>query len=140
MRYLLDTNVLSEAARPRPQRSVVDWLERQAGADLAISVLSLGEIRKGVALLAPGERADRLARWLAVELVEQFRGRVLPVDERVAIEWGRLATEGRQTGRELPLIDGLLVATAAVHRLTLVTRNERDCGERGVPVHNPWAS
>ena len=68
------------------------------------------------------------------------RGRVLAVDEEVALEWGRLAAEGRKSGREVPVIDGLLLATAAVHDLTLVTRNERDCAGRGVPVLNPWSA
>lgn len=138
MRYLLDTNVLSEAARPQPNGGVVEWLERRASLDLALSVLTLGEIRKGVALLAAGKRKRRLEDWLAVDLVRQFSGRVLSVDEAVALAWGGLAAEGRASGRELPVIDGLLLATAAVHGLTLVTRNERDCAGRGVPVLNPW--
>ncbi|HUF49623.1 MAG TPA: type II toxin-antitoxin system VapC family toxin [Longimicrobiales bacterium] len=138
MRYLLDTNVLSEAARREPNGGVVEWLEGRASLDLALSVLTLGEIRKGVALLAAGKRKRRLEDWLAVDLVRQFSGRVLPVDEAVALAWGGLAADGRASGRELPVIDGLLLATAAVHRLTLVTRHERDCAGRGVPVLNPW--
>jgi predicted nucleic acid-binding protein len=70
----------------------------------------------------------------------QFRGRILEVDESVALEWGRMAAEGQKQGRVLPNVDGLLIATAAVHNLTLVTRNERDCADRGVPILNPWSS
>lgn len=140
MRYLLDTNVLSEAARRDPDPGVVDWLDRQPVLDLAISVLTLGEIRKGVELLDNGRRKTRLSEWLDRELPREFEGRVLPIDDAVAHEWGRLSAQGRQTGRELPVVDGLLLATAAAHRLVFVTRNERDCRDRGVEIHNPWTS
>jgi hypothetical protein len=116
----------------------VTWLREQSALDLAISVLTLGEIRKGVALLPQGARRTALERWLSTDLPRQFLGRVLPIDEPVAEAWGRLAAAGRQQGRELPVIDGLLLATAAVHGLTLATRDEADCADRGVPVLNPW--
>lgn len=138
MRYLLDTMVLSEPVRLAPEPAVVEWLRAQAPLDLAISALTLGEFEKGVALLATGRRRDALAAWLAAELPAQFRDRVLAVDQGVALSWGRLTAEGQREGRPLPVIDGLLLATAAAHRLTLVTRNERDCAGRGVPVLNPW--
>lgn len=138
MRFLLDTNVLSEAVRPEPDPGVVTWLEAQSTLDLSISVLTLGEIRKGILLLADGGKRDRLHQWLRAELTRQFTDRVLPVDEAVALAWGRLDAEGRDAGRRLPVIDGLLLATAQVHDLTLVTRNERDCSDRGVAVLNPW--
>lgn len=140
MRYLLDTNVLSEAVKPDAAAGVADFLADASALQLAISVLSIGEIRQGVMLLSAGRRRRRLEEWLAVSLVRQFTGRVLPVDEPVALAWGRLSAEGRGSGRRLPVVDGLLLATAQVHRLTLVTRNERDCGDRGVPVLNPWGA
>jgi toxin FitB len=140
MRYLLDTNVLAEPARPQPDAVVVAWLEARLTLELAISVLTLGEIEKGVQLLPTGPKRERLAEWLAAELPQQFTGRILAVDERISREWGRLTAEGRRAGRELPVTDGLLLATAAGHRLTFVTRNERDCTGRGVPVLNPWRS
>jgi predicted nucleic acid-binding protein len=107
--------------------------------ELAISVLTLGEIAKGVALLPHGARRDELDRWLGIELPKQFAGRVLPIDEAIAATWGRLSAEARAAGRELPVVDGLLLATASVKGLTLVTRNENHCGGRGVPVLNPWS-
>lgn len=140
MRFLLDTNVLAEGARPDPNPRVVEWLRAQVALDLAISVLTLGEIRWGIALLPGGKRRTTLGRWLATDLPQQFLGRVLEIDDAVALEWGRLTAMGRQRGRELPVIDGLLLATAAVHGLTFVTRNERDCAHRGVPLHNPWGA
>lgn len=138
VRYLLDTNVLSEPARPKPNPGVIEWIENQPQIDLAISVLTLGEIEKGVALLAPGRKRERLREWLDVDLPRRFRDRVLPIDDRAAREWGRLAAEGRRTGRPLPVVDGLLLATAGAAGLTFVTRDEDECEERGVPVLNPW--
>ena len=138
MRYLLDTNVISEGARPRPDPGVLAWLEARTPLECAISVLTLGEIQKGVALLPAGKRRDRLEGWLATDLPRHFSGRLLPVDDRVAVAWGNLLAECRRTGREPPAIDGLLLATAAAHDLILVTRNERDCADRGVAILNPW--
>jgi predicted nucleic acid-binding protein len=138
VRYLLDTNVLSEAARPAPDQRVVEWLRHHSVLDFAISGLVLGEIANGVALMAPGRRKEVLAEWLEQELRPRFRGRVLAVDEAVALAWGRLAAEGRHAGRELPVVDGLMLATAHVNDLTFVTRNAGDCGDRGVPVLDPW--
>ena len=140
MSFLLDTVVLSEPAKVSPNPGVVAWLRAQSPLALAVSVLTLGELEKGVTLLALGRRRDELDTWLRTELPRQFAGRVLPVSEAVALEWGRLAAEGQRRGRPLPVIDGLLLATAAVHRLTLVTRNERDCRDRGVPIYNPWSA
>lgn len=139
MRFLLDTNVLSEAARPQPDPGLVHWLDAQSTLDLCISVLTLGEIRKGVLLLAEGRKRERLHQWLRAELTRQFTDRLLPVDEGVALSWGRLAAEGRRSGRRLPVVDGLLLATADRYDLTFVTRNESDCAGRGVPVVNPWS-
>lgn len=138
MRYLLDTNVLSELVRPEPDARVMAWVEAQSPLDLAVSVLTLGELTKGVGLMAVGRRRAALERWVAVELASQFRGRVLPVTDAIALAWGGLAAEARRTGRSLPVIDGLLLATASVHALTLVTRNVGDCAGREVPVLDPW--
>lgn len=139
MRYLLDTNVLSEPARPDPDARVVAWLDGRDPLECALSVLTLGAIQKGVSLMPEGRRRDQLGEWLLTELPRQFAGRILTIDERVTIAWGQLTAEGRRQGRESPVIDGLLLATAAVHGLTFVTRNERDCTGRGVPILNPWS-
>lgn len=138
MQYLLDTNVLSEPAKPRPAQQVLAWFERQSPSDLVISVLTLGEIEKGVQLLGDGPKRQRLMEWVRGDLPRQFSGRVLAVDERIALEWGRLAAEARRNRRELPVIDGLLLATAVAHGLVFVTRNTRDCIERGVSLLDPW--
>ena len=139
MRFLLDTNALSDAVKPKPDGGLVEWLAAQSALDLGISVLTLGEIRRGILLLPESGKRERLHQWLRGELTRQFTDRVLPVDEAVALAWGGLGVEGLQAGRPLPVIDGLLLATAAVNGLTFVTRNERDCAERGVPILNPWS-
>jgi len=140
VRFLLDTNVLSELVRPRPNAGVVQWIQAQSPLDLGISVLTLGELTKGIELLQPGKRRAELMAWIGNRLGRQFVGRVLPVDERVAVEWGRLSAAGKAAGRALPVVDGLMLATAAVHGLALVTRNESDCKDRGVTVVNPWSA
>ena len=117
---------------------VMDWLNAQPPLDVAISALTFGEIERGMALLPPGRRRSQLERWITHDLPQQFQGRLLAIDDAIAREWGRLAARAETSGRALPVVDGLLLATAAVHGLTLVTRNESDCAARGVPVFNPW--
>ena len=138
MKFLLDTNVLSEPAKRAPDGKVVAWLEAQSPLDMSISVVTLGELTKGAELLAESKRRSELLAWIRTDLPRQFVGRILPIDADIAIEWGRLSAEARARGRELPVIDGMLLATAGVHKLTFVTRNEADCAGRGVAVLNPW--
>ena len=136
--YLLDTNVLAEPARPSPDANVVRWLAAEQAHRLSISVLTVGEIQKGVSLLPDGAKRRRLEEWLEEEIARRFGERLLAVDGAVARTWGRLAAEGARAGRPLPVVDGLLLATAAAHGLTLATRNTSDCRGRGVPVLDPW--
>jgi predicted nucleic acid-binding protein len=140
MRFLLDTMVVSEAARPAAHAGVLQWLEDQAMPDLAISVLTLGEIARGVARMGESRRKRALQQWLISELPAQFEGRVLPIDAGVAVTWGELTAKGDDMGRPLPVTDGLLLATASVHGLTMVTRNVGDVDGRGVAVLNPYQS
>ncbi|MBF0284612.1 MAG: type II toxin-antitoxin system VapC family toxin [Magnetococcales bacterium] len=135
MSYLLDTNVLSETVRTEPNPAVLRWLSQVPDHRLHVSVLTLGEIRKGVERLAPGTRRERLRLWLEHDLSGWFGGRVLPVDRAVADRWGRLLGE---TGRSLPAIDSLLAATALHHELRLVTRNRQDFLLPGLDVIDPW--
>jgi hypothetical protein len=134
--YLLDTNVLSETVRRRPNRAVIAWLDQVPNEALYLSVLTLGEIRKGVERLASSQRRERLRVWLEHDLVVWFGERVLPIDRAVADRWGRLLGE---VGRPVPAIDSLIAATALHHELRLVTRNEADFGFPGLELVNPWA-
>jgi toxin FitB len=136
--FLLDTNCISELIRPRPDSRVVEWLEATDEGLLYLSVLTLGEIRKGVALLEQGKRRTRLETWLEVDLQARFSGRILPIEGVVADRWGLLAAEAKRRGRPLAIIDGLLAATAMEHNLTVVSRNDGDFANTPVTVLNPW--
>jgi hypothetical protein len=135
--YLVDTNVLSELRRRDPNVNVVRWMADRPATTLHLSVLTLGELRKGVEGMAEGARKRRLLDWLEVELPAFFAGRILPVDATVADRWGRLLA---QAGRPLPAIDSLLAATALAHGLTLITRNLRDFQHPNLPVLDPWTA
>ena len=136
MRYLLDTNVISELIKRSPNPHVIAWLERRERRSLHLSVITVGEIRKGIerTRLHDAGRAGRLENWLQ-ELVRSYGERVLPVEQTVAQEWGRMLAAA-----PAHIVDTLLAATAAVHGLTLVTRNVRDFERRGVPLLDPFDS
>lgn len=137
MSGLLDTNVLSELVRPAPDPGVVAWVRSVPDTTLHVSVLSLGELRRGIERLPDSARRERLRVWLEHDLPTWFEGRVLSVDVKVAEVWGRMLA---RAGRPLPSIDSLLAATALVHGLRVVTRNVRDYADTGVEVFNPWSS
>ncbi len=107
-------------------------------AMLYLSVLTLGEIRKGVARLTQGKRRSRLETWLEVELQSRFAGRILAIEAAIADRWGLISAEAKRKGKPLAVIDGLLAATALHHNLTIVSRNSRDFANTHVPVLNPW--
>lgn len=135
MSYLIDTNVLSELRRREPNKGVIEWFEQRPATTLYLSVLTLGEIRKGIDSLVNDDRQFKLLDWLEVELPQFFSGRILNVDAYVADRWGRL---NAQMGRPIPAIDSLLAATALTHGLRLVTRNVRDFNYPELDVINPW--
>ena len=135
MSYLLDTNVVSETVRRNPNKAVIAWLEQVPSEALHVSVLTLGEIRKGVDGLMDKKRREKLRVWLEHELPGWFADRVLPVDLAVADRWGRMLAE---IGRPVPSIDSLLAATALHHELRLVTRNAKDFEYPDLQVINPW--
>src|SRR5438445_12147600 len=124
--FLLDTNCISEIVRLKPEPRVMDWMEAVDEALLYLSVLTLGEIRKGLAGLPQGKRRSRLETWLEVELQARFSGRILSIDAAVADRWGLLAAAAKIKGKPLSAIDGLLAATAIHHNLTIVSRNVGD--------------
>jgi len=136
--FLLDTNVISEAVRAEPDSSVSTWMDEIDEDLMYLSVLTLGEIRQGIARLAQGTRRLRLERWLDVEVRARFSGRILPINEEIAERWGSLMTEARRVGKSLGVVDGLLAATALEHGLTLATRNIKDFARLGVSLSNPW--
>jgi predicted nucleic acid-binding protein len=136
--FLLDTNCISELVRVHPEPRVMEWMDSADEGLLYLSVLTLGEIRKGLAALAQARRRTRLETWLEVELRARFSGRVLPIDEVIADRWGLLAAQAKRNGIVLPIVDALLAATALHYNLTVVSRNASDFTSSQVPVVNPW--
>jgi len=137
--FLLDTNIISELLKPRPEPKVTRWIDSVDESLLYLSVLTLGEIEKGIARLPHAKKRQRLQMWVEIELRPRFAERVLPVSEAVARRWGQLAGDLEARARiVVPVIDGLLAATALVHDLQLVTRNSKDVARTGASVFNPW--
>ncbi len=136
---MIDTCALSELRRKKPDENVVAWFEARSQQGLYLSVLTVGEIRKGIEALpntqADKRRKDKILNWLEHELPLWFEDRILPIDAGVADEWGRLLA---RAGRTMPAIDSLIAATAIHNRLTIVTRNVSDFDYDGVDVFNPW--
>ena len=138
MNLLLDTNVLSEVQRPAPDLKVLGWLDAVDEDRVFISVASIAELRRGIALMDNGRWRDTLATWLANDLPERFAERVLPIDRAVAGYWGDLMAQSRRRGVALSVMDGFFAATALAKGLTLVTRKLRDFEPFDVPLFNPW--
>jgi toxin FitB len=138
--FLLDTNVISELVKPRPEASVTAWVEDTDESLLYLSVLTLGEIRRGIAALPQSRRRATLEAWLDKDLRARFEDRILVIDPEVADRWGLLTAAARNSGIVLPVIDGLLAATALEHNLTLVTRDTGQIPSMGVAVFNPWGT
>lgn len=138
MTFLLDTCVISELVKPQPNENVVRWIDTVDERKLFLSVLTLGELEKGITKLQVSKRKILLQNWLESELTERFRGRILPVDAAVAVAWGKIQGEAERSGSKLPVIDSLLSATAGVHGCTLATRNVADFERCGAAVLNPW--
>ena len=136
--FLLDTNVISELIRSEPDRNVLRWINETEETILFLSVLTLGEVRNGIERLNPEKRRGRLESWLTVDLNLRFQDRILSVDEAIAERWGVLSATATKKGRPVPVIDGLLAATALHHDLILVTKNETDVSGTGVAILNPW--
>lgn len=135
MNYLIDTNIISEVRKGnRCDPNVANWYEKIDDSSLYLSMLIVGEIRKGIERIRPKDntQAKSLENWL-VTVEKAFGERILPVDRAVANEWGRL-----NANRPVPVIDGLLAATANIHRMTLVTRNIADIADLDVNVLNPF--
>ncbi|OWV69548.1 recombinase [Rhizobium sp. R634] len=138
MRLLLDTNILSEVTKPNPDMRVLAWLDQLDEDRSFISIVSIAEIRRGVALMDNGRKRDALGEWLARDLPQRFEGRIIPVDEPVALSWGDLMGRAKRSGRGLSSMDGLIAATAIAYDLTLATRNTRDFEGFGIELVDPW--
>ena len=136
--YLLDTNVISELTKLQPESKVVSWFQATSEELLYLSVLAIGEIRKGINLLPRSNKRVLLESWLANDLVLRFAGRIIEVNLDIAERWGLISAQAKIAGTPLAVIDGLMAATALHHNLTLVTRNTKDVQVAGINTLNPW--
>lgn len=136
--FLLDTNCISEVVRANPEQRVLDWMDAADEQLMYLSVLTIGEIRKGIAGVPQGKRRTQLETWLELDLRARFSGRILSIELPIANRWGLLAAEAKRKGRSLSAIDGLIAATALHHNLTIVSRNVNDFAVTQVAILNPW--
>jgi len=138
MAWLIDTNIVSDARKPRPDPRIVSFFSTHRTSELYISVVTFAEIRFGIELVDDHARRAVLADWLTLKLRPMFDGRVLPLSEDILLKWRSLMEQGRKSGYTYSQIDLLIAATALHHGLTVVTRDRSDYDRAGVSVLNPW--
>ena len=138
MAFLLDTNVISETVRPRPDNTVLDWIESQIPSDLFLAAQTLGELVRGARRVKEQARREQFERWIQQDLARQFDGRILPFDASTAAVWGRLMGDGDRAGRRPSAADAQIAAAAIQHDLTLVTRNVKDFRNFDIRLLDPW--
>jgi len=138
VRYLVDTSVISELVKRSPDENVMEWMKRAEEMSLYLSVLTIGELEKGIAKLPASSRRSKLETWVRSDLADRFRERLLAIDGTVAAAWGKLAGEAESRGEPLPVIDGLIAATGLAHHLVIATRNIGDFERCGASCFNPW--
>ena len=138
MNFLLDTCVISELVAMQPNPNVVRWIDSVDEDKLFLSVITIGEIKKGIEKLADSRRKDALVEWLNDGLLVRFRDKILPINIPVVLAWGQLAADLDRQGRRMPAIDSLIAATCLQGELQLATRNEDDFAQSGIVVINPW--
>ncbi|MFZ4396379.1 MAG: type II toxin-antitoxin system VapC family toxin [Kiritimatiellia bacterium] len=138
MNYLLDTCVISELIKHKAEHRVLAWIDSVPEDRLYLSVLTLGELHKGIARLDAGDRRHRLEKWLSDDVRARFEDRIVTLDEDALVLWGRIMGEGTCHGRTWPVMDSLMAASAIAWHMTLVTRNLADVQAMGVTLFDPW--
>jgi len=138
MNYLLDTCVLSELVKNNPNTKVVEWVSKTEEAHLFISVLTIGEIHKGIEKLPESKKKEKLHEWVKYDLKERFKNRIIDFDLQTATVWGKIQAQSELSGKGMPAIDGQIVATGISYDLTVVTRNIKDMEISGASLLNPW--
>ena len=138
MKYLLDTCVISELVKKEPHPSVIRWMDTGDESKMYLSVLTLGEIIKGINKLPNGDRREKLQSWITNDLVQRFGSRLLEIDAEISMAWGTMLGEAERLGEKLPVVDSLIAASANVHDLIVVTRNVKDMERCRTKVFNPW--
>lgn len=138
MKYLLDTCLISELVKKEPHPSVIRWMDTGDESKMYLSVLTLGEIIKGINKLPKGDRREKLQSWVTNDLVQRFGARLLEIDAEISMAWGTMLGEAERLGEKLPVVDSLIAASANVHDLIVVTRNVKDMERCRTKVFNPW--
>lgn len=136
--FVLDTSVISERLRPRPDELVALWIDSQRAGTLHLPTIVIGEVAAGIEWLAAGRRRDRLQEWLYNDLIRGFQGKILVFDEEAALAFGRLTAQARRAGCPAKVADAQIAAIAAAHGLTVATRDITDFAGFGIPLANPW--
>lgn len=137
MRFLLDTCVISECKQKKPNPVVLNWIDKLPIDNVKISILTLGEIEKGIEKLAHGSKRSNLKNWYE-ELQELFGGKIIPISQMEISAWAKMEATTELNGNTLTSIDGLIAASAIAHHLIVATRNVDDMLASGVPLYNPW--
>lgn len=138
MKYLLDTCIISELIKSKPNENVIAWIEACDEESFCLSALTLGEIHKGITKMPDSQKKEKIESWVEHELQKRFAGRILHITGDVAKIWGNIQGKAEQKGKKMPVIDSLIAATGLVHNLTVVTRNVSDMKISGVRLLNPW--
>ena len=138
MNYLMDTCVISELVKPKPNAKVIKWLRSCQDESLFLSSLTIGEIQKGISRLPNSRKKIKLQNWLDSELIQRFDERILGIDFKVAQKWGEIQVASEIAGIEMPVIDSLIASIGIVFDMTIVTRNTADMKNSGVRLFNPW--
>jgi predicted nucleic acid-binding protein len=136
--YILDTNVISELVRQKPNPNVVAWVNVLIDHQAYLSVITLSEINKGIERLEDSDRKRTLSKWLHTDLLARFHGRILSLDREILLAWGKLTADLEKKGQTMPAIDSLIAATALQHGFIIATRNEGDFENAGIKTLNPW--
>ena len=140
MKYLLDTCVISELVKKDPHPAVIRWMDGCDEGRMYLSVLTLGELIKGITKLPDGEKRERLQSWVSNDLALRFGQRIVEIDTEIAWAWGTLLCEAEKRGEKLPVVDSLIAVSASIHGLIVVTRNVQDMARCQAKVFNPWES
>jgi len=138
MKYLLDTCVISELSKESPDEKVIAWISEIEEKELFISVITLGELHKGVERLPEGRKKTYLHNWINYDIKERFKNRIIDFDLQTATIWGKILARTERKGTTMPAIDSQIAATGLCYELTVVTRNIPDMKASGVALHNPW--
>jgi toxin FitB len=136
--YILDTNVISELVAAQPSPNVTRWIEEVDPNQVYLSVIAIGELKKGIEKLPDSRRKKLLDQWLSADLLVRFQDRILLIDQETMLLWGAMSARLETAGRPISAMDGLLAATALQYQYALVTRNTTHFIDTGIQLHNPW--